>query len=350
MIKISVVGSGVIGLSTAVELALKGYRVEVITRDISEAVSWVAGGMLAPLSEGLEGAVLDFSYESLRLYPEFISRLEDVSGEKVGFWTDGINRVVLEGEDELIKKALEYSKRYAVELDKNPHTSMPYLSGNVMAVIRYKEEAWVDTYSLMQALLKALDRLGVKIVRDSIVRVQRRQDFIERLIGVDGEYGADFYVLCTGAWAKELLDLPIYPVKGQAILLREKPVSRVHYSSVSYIIPRADYTYVGATSERAGFSSAVTAGGVFRLVQGMVKVIPSLEGSEVIGMLAGFRPCTDDELPILHLGENYLFAGGHCRNGILHAPITSRLVLDYVEGGKPSDYINSFSSHRFYRL
>jgi glycine oxidase (EC 1.4.3.19) len=58
--KVLVVGSGVIGLSTALYLALEGFEVKVITRNPEEATSWVAGGMLAPFSEGLEESSLIF--------------------------------------------------------------------------------------------------------------------------------------------------------------------------------------------------------------------------------------------------------------------------------------------------
>ncbi|MDW8067128.1 MAG: FAD-dependent oxidoreductase, partial [Aquificaceae bacterium] len=44
MRKIIVVGSGIIGLSCALLLAMDGNKVQVITRDPHEATSWVAGG------------------------------------------------------------------------------------------------------------------------------------------------------------------------------------------------------------------------------------------------------------------------------------------------------------------
>ncbi|MFN3599348.1 MAG: FAD-dependent oxidoreductase, partial [Aquificaceae bacterium] len=75
MRKIIVVGSGMIGLSCAFLFALEGNRVQVITRDPQEASSWMAGGMLAPFSEGLEGPIFDFSYRSLKEYPNFLKLL-----------------------------------------------------------------------------------------------------------------------------------------------------------------------------------------------------------------------------------------------------------------------------------
>jgi glycine oxidase len=126
--KVLVVGSGIIGLSTALYLAIEGFEVKVITRNPEEASSWVAGGMLAPFSEGLEGDLFDFSYKSLKMYPDYVKLVEDVSKLKVDFWTDGIYRVVLEGEEELLKKAEDYkSKGYKVELFGK--TAIPFPKG-----------------------------------------------------------------------------------------------------------------------------------------------------------------------------------------------------------------------------
>jgi len=105
MRKIIVVGSGVIGLSCAMYLAHEGHHVQVITRNPEEATSWVAGGMLAPFSEGLEGELFDFSYKSLKQYPEFIRFVKEVSGQRVDFWEGGIYRVVLKEEEELLEIA-----------------------------------------------------------------------------------------------------------------------------------------------------------------------------------------------------------------------------------------------------
>ncbi len=343
MRKIIVVGSGVIGLSCALYLALEGYKVQVITRNPEEASSWVAGGMLAPFSEGLDGSLFDFSYKSLKAYPEFVKLVEEASYRKVDFWEGGIYRVVLKGEEELLEKAKEYERKgYGVELVERGDG----LSEEVLCLINYREEAWVDTESLMDALLYALDRLGVELKMDEIMRVEKEEGEVRLLKGLKESYRADFYLFALGAWTGELFDLPVYPVKGQALKLKSLKLSRVYYSSVSYLIPRDGYLYVGATSENVGFLSGNTLEGIKRLSEGALRVCPSLSGAKVLSMLYGYRPATPDEKPIFEVGENYIVASGHYRNGILHAPMTARIVLDYIKG-KGSSFIEEFSSKRF---
>ena len=343
MRKIIVVGSGVIGLSCAMYLAHEGHHVQVITRNPEEATSWVAGGMLAPFSEGLEGELFDFSYKSLKQYPEFIRLVKEVSGQRVDFWEGGIYRVVLKEEEKLLEIAKRYKDMgYKLEvLEKGD-----WLSEEVLCLINYVEEGWVDAEMLMDGLLFAMNRLGVEIRIDEIVKVEKSKDEITLLKGLKGNYTADFYLFALGAWTGELFDLPVYPIKGQALKLKGERLPRVHYSSISYLIPRDSYLYVGATSEDVGFLSGNTLEGIKRLSEGAIRVCPSLSKAKVFGMLYGYRPATPDEKPIFEVGQNYMVATGHYRNGILHAPITARIALEYLKGERPY-FIDLFSHRRF---
>ncbi|MEW6655731.1 MAG: glycine oxidase ThiO [Aquificota bacterium] len=343
MRKIIVVGSGVIGLSCAMYLAHEGHHVQVITRNPEEATSWVAGGMLAPFSEGLEGELFDFSYKSLKQYPEFIRFVKEVSGQRVDFWEGGIYRVVLKEEEKLLEIAKRYKDMgYELEvLEKGD-----WLSEEVLCLINYVEEGWVDAEMLMDGLLFAMNRLGVEIRIDEIVKVEKSKDEITLLKGLKGNYTADFYLFALGAWTGELFDLPVYPIKGQALKLKGERLPRVHYSSISYLIPRDSYLYVGATSEDVGFLSGNTLEGIKRLSEGAIRVCPSLSKAKVFGMLYGYRPATPDEKPIFEVGQNYMVATGHYRNGILHAPITARIALEYLKGERPY-FIDLFSHRRF---
>src|SRR6476620_10585671 len=66
---LAVVGGGVIGLSVARRAALDGWSVRV-HRTADRGASWVAGGMLAPHSEGWPGEdrLLQIGLASLRMW------------------------------------------------------------------------------------------------------------------------------------------------------------------------------------------------------------------------------------------------------------------------------------------
>lgn len=76
-----VIGGGLAGLATALELAKRGRQVTVLSRDRGEAAAEAAGGMIAPQSERLEsGPYLDLCLSSRAMYADWISDLERIAG------------------------------------------------------------------------------------------------------------------------------------------------------------------------------------------------------------------------------------------------------------------------------
>ena len=87
---IGVVGGGVIGLSVARRAALDGWSVRVHRSEVRGA-SWVAGGMLAPHSEGWPGEerLLRLGLASLALWHDtFLDGLPETLGlvEVLRYW------------------------------------------------------------------------------------------------------------------------------------------------------------------------------------------------------------------------------------------------------------------------
>lgn len=64
------------------------------------------------------------------------------------------------------------------------------------------------------------------------------------------------------------------------------------------------------------------------------RLIPEIAELEFLGAIAGFRPGTPDNLPVVgEVTDGLILATGHYRNGILQAPITAVTVADLVDGG-----------------
>ena len=97
-----------------------------------------------------------------------------------------------------------------------------------------------------------------------------------------------------------------------------------------YLVPRGDGRYVlGATVEERGFDTAMTTGAVYELLRDASELVPGVLELEVEELLAGLRPGTPDNAPVLGASpvlDGLVWATGHHRNGILLAPVTADLV------------------------
>ena len=164
---------------------------------------------------------------------------------------------------------------------------------------------------------------------------------------------ADTVVLCAGAWSGQATWLsdgarpPVRPVKGQVLELRapdgEPPCERIIASERVYLVPRPDgRLVVGATSEEQGFDTAVLAGGVHELLREAYRLLPDVAEMELLGALAGLRPGTPDNLPLIGPGaiDGLLLATGHYRNGILLAPLTAEWIAADLAGEARSSFVS----------
>ena len=129
-------------------------------------------------------------------------------------------------------------------------------------------------------------------------------------------------------------------MKGEVIELRPRegepvPAERIIASERIYLVPRTDGRLIaGATQEERGFDTTVTAGGVHELLREAYRVLPDVAEMELVGMVAGLRPGTPDNLPIVGRGavEGLVLATGHFRNGIILAPITADALAATLAG------------------
>jgi len=346
---ILIIGGGIIGLSLALELRLRGASVTVLSRENKQAAAFAAAGMLAPQAEGIPpGAMRDLCLYSRSLYPDWTRKLEEITGIDVGYWPCGILAPVFEktevGEEWLEKPTLNLLQ--------------PGLSPEIAGAHWFPEDAQVDNRALMQALRVAVQDLGVNL-RDGVAvqAIQQRQGKVTSLQTTAGDWQAEHYVLATGAWAKDLLLIPVYPIKGQMAAVQmsgwqeELPLPRVLFGDRTYLVPRRDgRLIIGATSENVGFTSQNTPLGVRDLLERAIRLFPAVQNWPIQEFWWGFRPATPDELPILGTSpcDNLTLATGHYRNGILLAPATATLLADLIWQQKTHPLLDSFHYARFF--
>jgi len=367
---VAIIGGGLIGGSIAFELSTENLRVVILDRqEPGREASWAAAGMLSPGPDSPRDLPLvPLMKESLRIYPEFVGRVEDRSGQLVDFVRDGTLQILLAPRGEFERDALseEYSRLELpfepLSLDAARHLE-PCLGPNAGAAAFLPHEATVDPRSLTRAVMAAAQRGGVEIRAGSTVTsLMRERDRCTGVVAANETITARHVIVAAGCFSADVAPsetwfapwVPTRPVRGQMVALRLKGIAPRHVlrSERSYIVPRRGGRAVaGSTLEDAGFDKQVTLAGMQQILRATLDLAPALADAEILETWAGLRPGTPDDLPILGPTsiEGLLIATGHFRNGILLAPATARLLREWITIGRTSFDAEIFSPLRFAR-
>tara|TARA_Y100001968_G_scaffold323328_1_gene360819 strand:- start:4076 stop:5221 length:1146 start_codon:yes stop_codon:yes gene_type:complete len=361
-----IIGGGLIGLSMAHQLALKGLKVEVLSRRRSEAAGFVAAGMLAPHAEGLSGKLLTLGQLSLAKIPKWVSEIEHNSGIECGLKKCGII-VPFTNTDERDKYP---TSQFGKKLTKNELIKeIPGIASHWDTGLLFEQDGQIDNRrQLMRALEKACVSLGVHFQEGvEVLEILQHKQQLEgvNIRTAEGElkiiYGKKA-VLCNGAWGQKLLkELPIFPIKGQMLSLQgpKNTIQRVIFGpGGTYLVPREDgLIVVGATSEKnAGFNEGLTPFGQKQLQEGIKSLLPKASNWPHMERWWGFRPATPDASPILGPStiQGLWLACGHNRNGVLLAAITAeiiqKIIMQEMLDKSKKDLLSEFSLNRFRKI
>ncbi|MEU5694739.1 FAD-dependent oxidoreductase [Actinosynnema sp. NPDC020468] len=385
---VRVIGGGVIGLSVAWFAARAGFAVTVVDRPSPHGGSWVAGGMLAPITEAWPGEedVLDLGVESLTRWPDFARDLGVPLSDR-GTLAVAVDSADVEVLDQL-RSYLTARGRAAERLTgRELRAREPGFGRSVRSGLSVPGDVSVDNRVLLRALRDACTAHGVRFepdtpdpatsseadapeaparsagpgtsngpargVRHAPEPVDAPAPGSDRARRPSRSAGPDLptpdvTVIAAGAWSgglHPLLRNVIRPLKGEIVRLAARPGAlpppahtlRAHVEGRPlYLVPRAGGLVLGATQYEAGFDGAATAGGVLTLLRDAEVVWPGVAEYAVVETAAGFRAGSPDNAPVIRwLEPGVLAATGHHRNGLLLAPVTAERVLTLLREGGP---------------
>lgn len=364
-----IIGGGVIGLSIARELALRGMRdVTVIERgEFGKEASWAAGGILAPQVEAdRPDEFFKLACASRDLYPAFARALQDETGIDVQFEQTGTLYLGFTEDDEHeMRRRFDWQTRAGLRVEwlggEDARRLEANISPNVRCALRFPDDWQVENRRLTEALLASNRNLGVQLIANCEVRSVRIEG--GRVTGIESaeaSIDAATVVIAAGAWTSEIKTsatnsspLQIEPVRGQMLCFKTEPAFARHviYSSRGYLVPRHDGRLLaGSTSEQVGFDKRVTDEGTAAIKSMAFEIAPELESVAIVDSWAGFRPHAPDDLPVIGPAadtEGLFYATGHYRNGILLAPITAEIIAEAVTRRRFRAIAEAFLPARF---
>ncbi len=364
-----VIGGGVAGLSVAYEAASRGLKVSVLERDrAAGGAGHAAAGMLAPASEAEAGdqSLIRLALESCRRYQEFVRRLERDSGIACGYREEGSLLAALNRDQaEELDRLAAFQRRLGLQVQLVSAAEIldrePAISSKVVGGLFAPDDRQVDPRQLQRALLAGIRRHGGTVIQHA--RVDNLDVAGDRVAGVTFVRGgvehklrADSVALAAGAWISGLpvaaaRSLPMRPIKGQILRLRGRPIiAHVLRTPDVYLVPRlSGEIVVGATSEDAGFDECRSAGAALELLREAFRLLPGIAELELSEHSVGFRPALRDALPAIGpVGPRGLFvATGHYRHGVMLAPATAMMLVDWIVAGDVSPLLAPFEPSRF---
>jgi glycine oxidase len=379
-----IVGGGIIGLTTALELADAGLRVSVLDKgDMGREASWAGAGILPPWGPGRKATPQDeLRAWSVSRFADYCANIQDATGIDPGYRKDYGHEIVTH----------HHKERYAIwdaeGIDyfnvEEPHET----SGGIISV--FKDYAQVRNPRILKALIQQCQNRKIQLLANhDAVSFIINENHIDGVLLRNGEsYATRAVVLCSGAWTEKLLsrigfEIGFHPVHGQIILLHEHGDRRatlsksalglrkcLHEDSTDwmnsshrqprdsfrltvlnnqYVVPRGDGIFlVGSTEEpEAGFEKTITV----EAVDTLLRFVNSLSShfqythDDIIAKWSGLRPATHDGLPVIDRvpGYNNLYgAAGHFRSGIQQSLATAAAVRSLILGTPPPVPLTAF--------
>ncbi|WP_163874347.1 NAD(P)/FAD-dependent oxidoreductase [Paenibacillus favisporus] len=356
MKKYIIIGSGILGASTAYQLAKMGADVLLIDRKDPGQATDAAAGIICPwLSQRRNQAWYRLAKAGAAFYPGLIKELEGEGETETGYAQVGALSV--HQDPEKIRKMEERAlqrKADAPEIgsitrlsEEETHQCFPLLERGYQSV-RISGAARVDGRALRDALIRSAQRHGAVVIHGDAKLLPDGNRVIGVTVGPD-EYAADHTIVCAGAWAGQLLQ-PL----GVRFNVRYQKAQIMHLQLGTHedtgtwpvVMPPSDQyllvfekqrIVIGATHENdvEGYDTRTTAGGMQEILNKGLTLAPGLADGTFQEVRVGFRPFTSDFLPVLGAVPGWsglLAANGLGASGLTMGPFIGYQLAKLAQG------------------
>lgn len=356
-----IIGGGVIGVASAVELARRGAQVTVLERDrVGHGCSfgnagWLAASQAAPLANP-HMLIKSFKwmldpdsplYIQPRLDPQFarwliefllasrtakfergVASLVELCRVSIDMWEDVAKRTtepfgferhgllsVFENAASLenAKAAVDLAQKSGVRAERwtadEVRAKEPAVIGPQVGGYFYPDDAHCEPYRAVKALEAEALALGARFIEGAeVYRISDGSGGRRVLTTTRGDISAEQVVVATGPWSEGLGDmlgfrLPVIGAKGYSVLL---PPATPHPTRSIYLIerkiavnPHRDALRIAGTLELVRHDFSINARRVDTIIRGAKAMLNIGDTPEPREIWRGLRPCTPDGMPLI---------------------------------------------------
>jgi D-amino-acid oxidase len=307
MKKVTVIGCGIIGLTTAIKLEQAGYEVRIVTKNLHfKTTSAVAAAIWMPFKADPVELVNQWSLES---YEVFKNQSQDpITGVSM------VDFNYLSQED----KTPDWANTLPPNsLRKASTTELPpsYKYGYIAHVPLIETPIYLDYL---------FDEFRGEIIIDEILNFEEL-DIPDSVI-----------INCTGLESRVLAnDTSVYPIKGQVIKVAASGdiicAADEHPDHFFYIIPRRDCIVLGGSAIAHDYSSHVDDKITQTIFERVQKIEPKILTSQSLKVETGLRPYRPTIRLEKESGRNIIHNYGHGGCGFTVSWGCANSVLELVK-------------------
>lgn len=360
-----VIGGGVIGCSIAYHLTKIGWSDVVLLerQQLTSGTTWHAAGLIGQLRQSINMTNL------VRYTTDLYSELENETGQATGYRQCGSYSLATHaGRLEELKRNASMAKVFDLRVDvmstEELTERLPLINTeDVLGGIHIPTDGYGNAVDISQALAKGARAGGATIFQDT--KVDSIQHDGERVTGVStnrGDIAADYVVLCTGMWTRDLaasigVNVPLHACEHYYVLFEsvagleaDFPVVR-DYDACAYYKFDAGKLLVGAfePNSRPWGMDGIAEDFCFDEIAGdfdhfepiledAMHRMPALENAGIQKFFCGPESFTPDVR--YHLGpapefQNCFVAAGMNSIGLQSAGGIGKVIAEWMRDGKP---------------
>jgi sarcosine oxidase subunit beta len=353
---IIVIGAGIMGSSSAFQLAQRGLKVALLDKkSIGEGPTGQSSAIIRQhYSNELTARM---ALHSLRVFQNF----GDWVGEQCGFRRTGFV-VLVEAKDRAgLEANVELQRRVGIHTELlSPEALrevLPRMQAADLVEAAYEPESgYADPYQTVNAYARAARRLGVSIFQETEVTGIRFAG--GRVAGVDtsrGEFSAAQVLNTAGAWGARVarlagVEVPIDSCRVQVAFFRrppgheaEHPVVGDFVNTIYFRSETGGLTLVGlidpaeaeAVVDPDRYNDRMDSDFVLDVGERLVARYPAMDTSESTGGYASLYGITPDWHPVVDevpAGSGFYICAGFSGHGFKLAPAVGVMVADMLTG------------------
>ena len=351
-----IIGAGIMGCSTALQLARRGFNVALLEK---ETIGAGPSGHSSAIIRQHYSNVLTarMALYSLGVFQNFGERV----GGECGFTQTGFVAVVAAKDRKGLAANVALQQAVGIRSELiSPETLaeiMPGLNRKDLAAAAYEPESgYADPYLTVTAYAAAARRAGATLHQNTTVTAIRFEgDKVRGVDAGDERFDAPVVLNCAGPWGARVaklagIDVPINSCRVQVAFFRRPPGHEAQHPVVADFI---DATYF--RSETGGltltglvdpaeakavvdpdrFNENTDMDFVLDVGERLIRRFPAMEASEMARGYASLYAITPDWHPVvdeLIAGSGFYISAGFSGHGFKLAPAVGVMTADMVAG------------------